>query len=89
MRATPAFELLVIKYQRRIERLVGRMVRDVDIVQDIAQETFIRAYKALHQFGRGAVLHLAVPHCRQHGQEDADGNAPFSGRDRECVTHWG
>ena len=45
-----AFELLVIKYQRRIERLVGRMVRDVDLVQDITQETFIRAYKALHQF---------------------------------------
>lgn len=47
---TRAFELLVIKYQRRIERLVGRMVRDVDQVQDITQETFIRAYKALHQF---------------------------------------
>lgn len=45
-----AFELLVIKYQRRIERLVGRMVRDVDLVPDIAQETFIRAYRALHQF---------------------------------------
>ena len=45
-----AFELLVIKYQRRIQRLVGRMVRDVDLVEDIAQETFIRAYKALHQF---------------------------------------
>ncbi len=45
-----AYELLVIKYQRRIERLIGRMVRDVDLVQDIAQETFIRAYRALHQF---------------------------------------
>jgi len=45
-----AFELLVIKYQRRIQRLIGRMVRDVDLVEDIAQETFIRAYKALHQF---------------------------------------
>ena len=45
-----AFELLVIKYQRRVERLIGRMVRDVDIVEDIAQETFIRAYRALHQF---------------------------------------
>jgi RNA polymerase sigma-70 factor, ECF subfamily len=45
-----AFELLVIKYQRRIERLIGRMVRDVDLVEDIAQETFIRAYRALHQF---------------------------------------
>jgi RNA polymerase sigma-70 factor, ECF subfamily len=45
-----AFEMLVVKYQRRIERLVGRMVRDVDLVQDIAQETFIRAYRALPQF---------------------------------------
>ena len=45
-----AFEMLVVKYQRRIERLIGRMVRDVDIVQDIAQETFIRAYRALPQF---------------------------------------
>ena len=45
-----AFEMLVVKYQRRIERLIGRMVRDVDIVPDIAQETFIRAYRALPQF---------------------------------------
>ncbi len=45
-----AFELLVVKYQRRIQRLIGRMVRDVDLVEDIAQETFIRAYRALHQF---------------------------------------
>lgn len=45
-----AFELLVIKYQRRIQRLIGRMVRDVDLVEDIAQETFIRAYRALAQF---------------------------------------
>ena len=45
-----AYELLVIKYQRRIERLIGRMVRDVDLVPDIAQETFIRAWRALHQF---------------------------------------
>jgi len=45
-----AFELLVIKYQRRIERLIARMVRDVDLVEDIAQETFIRAYRALPSF---------------------------------------
>ncbi len=45
-----AFELLVLKYQRRIQRLIGRMVRDVDLVEDIAQETFLRAYRALHQF---------------------------------------
>ena len=45
-----AYDLLVIKYQRRIERLIGRMVRDTDLVPDIAQETFLRAYRALHQF---------------------------------------
>ncbi|MDD0810701.1 RNA polymerase sigma factor RpoE [Curvibacter sp. RS43] len=45
-----AFELLVIKYQRRVARLVARMVRDSDLVDDVVQETFIRAYRALHQF---------------------------------------
>ena len=45
-----AFELLVVKYQRRIERLIGRMVRDTDLVADIAQETFIRTYRALPNF---------------------------------------
>lgn len=45
-----AFEMLVVKYQRRIERLISRMVRDADLVQDVAQESFIRAYRALPQF---------------------------------------
>lgn len=45
-----AFEMLVVKYQRRIQRLIGRFVRDVDLVEDVAQETFIRAYRALPQF---------------------------------------
>jgi len=45
-----AFEMLVVKYRRRVERLIGRMVRDVDLVPDIAQETFIRAYRAIPQF---------------------------------------
>jgi RNA polymerase sigma-70 factor, ECF subfamily len=45
-----AFELLVLKYQRRVARLVARMVRDSDLVDDVVQETFIRAYRALHQF---------------------------------------
>jgi RNA polymerase sigma-70 factor (ECF subfamily) len=45
-----AYERLVVKYQRRIERLISRMVRDTDLVPDIAQETFIRAYRSLGQF---------------------------------------
>ncbi len=47
---TRAFEMLVVKYQRRVERLVGRMMRDADQVQDVAQESFIRAYRALPRF---------------------------------------
>ena len=45
-----AFGLLVSKYQRRIQRLIGRMVRDAELVEDIAQEAFIRAYRALPNF---------------------------------------
>ena len=45
-----AFELLVLKYQRRVERLIGRLVRDPGLVEDLAQETFIRAYRALARF---------------------------------------
>lgn len=45
-----AFDLLVLKYQRRVERLISRFVRDPDLVPDIAQEAFIRAYRALPQF---------------------------------------
>jgi RNA polymerase sigma-70 factor (ECF subfamily) len=45
-----AFEMLVVKYQRRVLRLISRMVRDSNLVEDIAQETFIRVYRALPQF---------------------------------------
>ena len=52
-----AFEMLVVKYQRRVERLIGRMVRDAELVQDIAQESFIRAYRALPQFRGDAAFY--------------------------------
>ncbi len=45
-----AFELLVLKYERRIHRLIGRFIRDDGLVEDLAQETFIRAYRALGQW---------------------------------------
>jgi RNA polymerase sigma-70 factor, ECF subfamily len=45
-----AFEMLVVKYQRRIDRLVSRMLRDPMAIEDVAQETFIRAWRALPQF---------------------------------------
>lgn len=45
-----AFGLLVTKYQRKLARLVSRMVRDQAEVEDIVQDSFIRAYKALPNF---------------------------------------
>ncbi|MDX1733014.1 MAG: RNA polymerase sigma factor RpoE [Halioglobus sp.] len=45
-----AFDLLVLKYQHKIFGLISRYVRDADEVQDVAQEAFIKAYKALPRF---------------------------------------
>lgn len=45
-----AFELLVLKYQRKIIRLVSFFVKDQAEVEDIVQEIFIKAYKALASF---------------------------------------
>jgi RNA polymerase sigma-70 factor (ECF subfamily) len=45
-----AFDLLVMKYQRKIMRLLSRMIRDQSEIEDVAQEAFIKAYRALPQF---------------------------------------
>ncbi len=45
-----AFDLLVLKYQHKIINLVMRYVRDPELAQDITQEAFIKAYRALPRF---------------------------------------
>ena len=45
-----AFGLLVAKYQRKLARLLSRLIRDSAEVEDVAQETFIKAYRALPSF---------------------------------------
>ena len=45
-----AFDMLVLKYQHRIMALISRYVHVADEVQDVAQEAFIKAYKALPRF---------------------------------------
>ena len=45
-----AFDLLVLKYQGRIAALVGRYVSDAGEVEDVTQEAFIKAYRALGKF---------------------------------------
>ena len=45
-----AFDLLVLKYQRKIMRMLSRLIKDPAEIEDVAQETFIKAYRALPQF---------------------------------------
>ena len=45
-----AFDLLVGKYRRKLERLLSRSIRDPAEVEDVAQEVFIKAYRALSSF---------------------------------------
>ena len=45
-----AFDLLVIKYQRKLGRLLSRFMRDPGEVEDVAQEAFLKAYRALPSF---------------------------------------
>lgn len=45
-----AFEMLVSKYQRRLNRLLARFIKDEHEVEDVAQEAFIKAYRALPGF---------------------------------------
>lgn len=66
-----AFELLVAKYHRKIIRLVSRLVRDHAEVEDVTQEAFIKAYRALSQFrGESAfytwLYRIAVNTAKNH-----------------------
>jgi len=45
-----AFDLLVIKYQRKLARLLSQFIRDAAEVEDVTQETFIKAYRSLSSF---------------------------------------
>lgn len=66
-----AYGLLVEKYRRKLLRLLSRMVRDPDEVEDIAQEAFIKAYRALPQFRGDAAFYtwlyrIAVNTAKNH-----------------------
>ena len=66
-----AFDLLVRKYQHRIVALIGRYVSDWSECQDVAQETFLRAYRALGNFRGDAQFYtwlhrIAVNTAKNH-----------------------
>ncbi|MBM3374748.1 MAG: RNA polymerase sigma factor RpoE [Betaproteobacteria bacterium] len=66
-----AFNLLVLKYQRKVLRLVSRIVRDPSEVEDVVQEAFVKAYRALPKFrGESAfytwLYRIAVNTAKNH-----------------------
>ncbi len=71
-----AFDMLVLKYQRRIERLLSRSVYDPADVADLCQETFLAAYKALPGFrGDSAfytwIYRIAINSAQRHRAQRA------------------
>jgi RNA polymerase sigma-70 factor (ECF subfamily) len=76
-----AFNLLVLKYQRKVSRLVGRLVRNPDEADDVVQEAFIKAYRALPQFRGDSAFYtwlyrIAVNTAKNHLV--AQGKRPIS-----------
>lgn len=66
-----AFNLLVLRYQHRVAALIGRFVHDAQEVEDVSQETFIKAYRALNSFrGESAfytwLYRIAVNTAKNH-----------------------
>ena len=66
-----AFDLLVRKHQHRIAGLIGRYIADWSEVQDVAQETFLRAYRAIGNFRGDAQFYtwlhrIAVNTAKNH-----------------------
>lgn len=55
-----AFDLLVLKYQRKVQRLVARFVRDQGEIDDVVQEAFIKAYRALPSFRGEAAFYTWI-----------------------------
>ena len=66
-----AFDLLILKYQHKIISIVGRYLGDQNDVQDVSQETFIKAYRAIPNFrGESAfytwLYRIAVNTAKNH-----------------------
>jgi RNA polymerase sigma-70 factor (ECF subfamily) len=77
-----AFDVLVLKYQHKIIKLINRYVRDPDEAQDVAQEAFIKAYRAVERFRGDSAFYtwmyrIAINTAKNHLV--ASGRRPPSG----------
>lgn len=85
-----AYDMLVLKYQRRVERLLSRSVRDCADVADLCQETFLAAYRALPGFrGESAfytwIYRIAINAAKRHNGHRARQH-PFESLDDDEGT---
>jgi RNA polymerase sigma-70 factor (ECF subfamily) len=85
-----AFDELVRRYQRRVYGVARRIVRSHDVADDVAQEAFVRAWRALDRFELGrpfgpwicriaanlALNHVRSPQAREEGLPEGHGEAP-------------
>ena len=86
-----AFELLVLKYQRKIMRLLSRLIHDPAEAEDVAQDAFIKAYRAIPQFrGESAfytwLYRIAVNTAKNHlvaRRRRPSGSAQYENEDGE------
>ncbi len=86
----PAFEEVVRRYQRRVYATALRIVRSHDVADDVAQEAFVRAWRALERYDLGrpfgpwvcriaanlAVNHVRSPRAREEGLPEGHQEAP-------------
>ena len=78
-----AFDLLVLRYQHRLVKLIGRYVRDHAEVLDVAQESFIKAYRALPNFRGDSAFYtwlyrIAINTAKNHLVSQARRNAELA-----------
>lgn len=71
-----AFDMLVLKYQRRVERLLSRSVRNPADVADLCQETFLAAFRALPAFRGDSAFYtwlyrIAINAAKRHNSQSA------------------
>jgi RNA polymerase sigma-70 factor (ECF subfamily) len=68
---TQAFEMLVLRYQRQIFNLIYQMTHDVEVVEDIGQDVFIAAFRAIKDFKAKSsfftwLYRIAINHCKNY-----------------------
>jgi RNA polymerase sigma-70 factor (ECF subfamily) len=68
---TAAFEVLVLRYQRQIFSLIYRLTHNREVVEDIAQDVFIAAFKAIKDFQAKSsfftwLYRIAINHCKNY-----------------------